>query len=78
MTNEKNENSLKIKSLWKESGLSITEMAKVVGISSYTVKSWCLQKRNPPYYVVDLVEKRMLEYMNGRKEDSNAEKEKVH
>ncbi len=68
MTNEKNENSLKIKSLWKESGLSITEMAKVVGISSY----------NPPDYVVDLVEKRMLEYMNGRKEDSNAEKEKVH
>lgn len=77
MTNGKNENSLKIKKLWKESGLSITEMASVVGISSYTVKSWCLQKRNPPDYVVELVEKRMQEYMNEKREDSDAEK-KVH
>lgn len=48
-------NSEKIRQLYEESGLSYSELSKLLDVPYNTLANWLMGRRNPPDYIVEMI-----------------------
>lgn len=61
METDKKPNSQKIRTLYKESNFTYKELSEITGVKYQTIASWIMGRRNPPDYVYDIIETKILQ-----------------